>query len=66
LDLIPLIFVDVAILISEIASFSNLDLLHLQRYLHAIASLMIWLKIMYFLRVFRPFGHLIQAIVEVL
>ena len=38
----------------------------IQRYLHAIASLMIWLKVMYFLRVFRPFGHLIQAIVEVL
>jgi len=59
LDLLPLIFVDLAIVINQITPFSNQELLHSQRYLHAVANLMIWLKIMGFLRVFRPFGHLI-------
>lgn len=36
-----------------------------QRYMHAIASFFICIKLLYFLRIFRMYGHLIKTIVEV-
>lgn len=40
--------------------------LHLIRYLNAVASFFIWLKFLYFFRIFRNFGHLISTIMEVI
>ena len=43
----------------------NEDVIKIQRYLHAIASFFICIKLLYFLRIFRMYGHLIKTIVEV-
>ena len=63
-DLIPNIIVLFALTISVLNS-ENEEVIKWQRYLHAIASFFICIKLLYFLRIFRMYGHLIKTIVEV-
>lgn len=60
LDLIPPIII-IAIVIQDFARIKY-DALHS---LHAIASLLMWFKFLYFLRIFSSTGYLIRMIIEV-
>lgn len=69
IDVIPLLFVIAAISLSFAVSLkdnSYLGYVKWERYLNAFASFFIWFKFLYFFRIFRNFGHLIQTIIEVL
>lgn len=66
IDLIPILLVLSAISVQWIMHMGDIDhyknSLHLIRYLNAVASFFIWLKFLYFFRIFRNFGHLISTI----
>ena len=66
IDLIPLILVLSAVMLSAWVEFGESDIVHVQRYLNAVASFFIWFKFLYFFRIFRTFGHLIKTIIEVI
>jgi hypothetical protein len=65
IDIIPNLLVLVVLIIS-IQKENNPEEAHIVRYLNAVSSFFIWFKFMYFFRIFRSFGHLINAIVSVL
>ena len=71
IDLIPNILVLCALAIALIKGYTtdksvNGDVMQWERYLNAIASFFICFRLLYFLRIFRMYGHLIKTIVEVL
>lgn len=67
-DIIPNMFCLIAIILSFISVYKDAtsSTAHWQRYLNAFASFFTWLKFLYFFRVFRSFGFLIKAILEVI
>lgn len=68
IDLIPVLLVLSALSVHSIMQIGDIQShsLHLIRYLNAVASFFIWLKFLYFFRIFRNFGHLISTIMEVI
>lgn len=66
IDLIPIVLVLSALILSSWVEFVESDIVHWQRYLNAVASFFIWFKFLYFFRIFRTFGHLISTIIEVI
>ena len=67
-----MLFVLLAISLSIVASVAEFEqanltkFYHFVRYSNAFASFFIWFKFLYFLRIFRMYGHLIQTIIQVL
>jgi hypothetical protein len=72
IDVFPMLFVLLAICLSilgvtiEFVDDNLAIFYHFVRYSNAFASFFIWLKFLYFLRIFRPCGHLIATIIQVI
>lgn len=65
MDLIPPIFIIVFIALEILGHFDNNQNRALQGILQATISLFLWLKFLYFLRIFKQTGYLIKIIIEV-
>lgn len=64
LDVTPIFLVLFMITISFFKA--DREIVDWSRYINAIASFLMWFKLLYFFRVFRMYGHLIETIVQVI
>ena len=64
LDLVPVGLVLTSIMTSLITEDS--EIANWERYFNAVASFLLWFKLLYQFRIFRMYGHLIETIVQVI